>query len=341
MCISGGRERVRLQSIDEEVSGQEGSTRKRRRLQGADTVGRRLQGADTVGSWLQGADTVGSRLQGADTVGSWLQGASAGTSQPKKSAKRSRSASTSEVESSGQMFLTASPKKRLKKRMSLESIQPPSEKSPSHKQQFVIVIVPEEQEESGLKGRSPTGECRSPTGKTRSPTKNNIVPPEKSRSPTEIKSRTHTEHHDKLNDPVKMSSSSKVKQRSSKDNSRTKSVEFDAQGSTERPALKLTIRSKSTSNGSAVNDPYDFGASQTGDTTDSFTRTFEIKKCSEIRSAEVKSRTNIFESLSVKTESLDGDESGGSAKNMQEMEQKTEPEVKQEAQAKPTFKVPR
>ena len=263
----GGRERVWLQSIEEEVSRQERKTLKSK--------------------WLQG---ICASLPNENVK------------LPMRSElKRPRSAS--EVKSSGQIFLTATPTKQRKKSRSSEA-KCISENNTSDKEQSVIVI--ESENGSEIKSMSPN---------------------EKSRS-LEMKYRSAGAHHNsKYGDQIKNRSSAKDKHRSNKDKSGSRSADLEVHSNSDSPGLKLLVRSKSTSY-----DPYDFEVSQVS---------VEESKNSENKSENGPSnrgqKSGSLESGSGKSEGS-GEEntsSGSSPEHVEEMDQDGT------AGLGVTFKVPR
>ena len=164
--------------------------------------------------------------------------------------ERKQHRSPSEVEASGQVFLTASPRKRPKISTSSEPepVQCYSETSKSDKELMPVTVAdPRDTEEKS------------------------VSPKERSRSQGTENVSTVTQQHQ---DSPSSGSSSKGKYESSKGRTKQKSADLEAH-SPEKPGLKLLIRSKPSSTTSeftsSVVDPYKFddseeGASCSGDT---------------------------------------------------------------------------
>ena len=163
--------------------------------------------------------------------------------------ERKRHRSASEVEASGQVFLTASPRKRPKKSTSSEPepVQCHSENNKSDKELLPVTVTdPRDTEEKG------------------------VSPKERSRS---LGTENGSSVIQQYQDSTSSASSSRGKYKSSKGRTKQRSADLEAH-SPEKPGLKLLIRSKPSSTTSeftsSVVDPYKFddseeGASHSGD----------------------------------------------------------------------------
>ena len=168
--------------------------------------------------------------------------------------ERKRHRSAGEVEASGQVFLTASPRKQPKKSTSSEPepVQSHSETSNSDKKLLPVTVADPQSTETG------------------------VSPNERSGSPETEKGATVMQQHQdsNFNGP-----SFKRKYKSSK-GSKQRSADLEAH-SPEKPGLKLLIRSKSTSKTSeftsSVVDPYKFDDSEEGGSRSGETRSQKRK----------------------------------------------------------------
>ena len=169
--------------------------------------------------------------------------------------ERKRHRSAGEVEASGQVFLTASPRKQPKKSTSSEPepVQSHSETSNSDKKLLPVTVTdPQSTETEG------------------------VSPNERSGSPETEKGSTVMQQHQDSNF---IGPSFKRKYKSSK-GSKQRSADLEAH-SPEKPGLKLLIRSKSTSKTSeftsSVVDPYKFDDSEEGGSRSGETRSQKRK----------------------------------------------------------------
>ena len=169
--------------------------------------------------------------------------------------ERKRHRSACEVEASGQVFLTASPRKQPKKSTSSEPepVHSHSETSKSDKNLLPVTVTDPQSTEG-------------------------VSPKERSRSPETEKGSTVMQQHQDSN--FNGSSSFSGKYKSSKGRSKQRSADLEAH-SPEKPELKLLIRSKSTATTweftSSVVDPYKFDDSEEGGSCSGETRSQKRK----------------------------------------------------------------